>query len=261
MRTRFILLISLIAPLALHGQFKKIKTVEVSEDILTAYVDRPGDLYIATVTGQFQKFDKDGKLALVYKNNPAPELFDPRDGARLFAFYRSNRQYAYLNPSFDFNKSFVIDSAFVLEPWLVCASGDFNVWVLDGADATMRKINVNKGQVDAEVKLPASFDVKSIRSMREYQGMLFVLTDDAIMIYNSIGKAIKTINTKSAYVNFLGEEMYYLQDGKLRFVDLFTGDIRDQALPAPCTMALLTDERLYLIQQKSIDLFEVKPNK
>ena len=261
MITRFLLLIVLVVPFAAHGQFKKINTVEVSEDILTANVDRPGDLYITTVTGQFQKFDKDGKLALVYKNNPVPELFDPRDGARLFAFYRHDRQYAYLNPSFDFNKSFVIDSAFVAEPWLVCASGDFNVWVADAADATIRKINVNQGRVDAEAKLPATIDIKSVKLIREYQGYLFLLTDKAIIIYNSIGKAVKTINTTSSYLNFLGEEVYYLQDGKLRFMDLFTGEAREQILPATCVMALITDERLYLINQKTIDLFEVKPDK
>ncbi|HMG93817.1 MAG TPA: hypothetical protein VK589_27350, partial [Chryseolinea sp.] len=60
---------------------KKIATQSINESITYATVDRPGDLYIVTASGQIQKFDKDGKVTSVYKNNPAPTQFDPRDGS------------------------------------------------------------------------------------------------------------------------------------------------------------------------------------
>ena len=77
---------------------KKITTRSVNESIVYATVDRPGDLYIVTGSGQIQKFDKDGKVASVYKNNPSPTLFDPRDGSRLFAYFRSDQHFSFLNP-------------------------------------------------------------------------------------------------------------------------------------------------------------------
>src|SRR5690349_9026195 len=70
-----------------YGQSIKIKTVEVSDTIAYAYVDRPGDLYIVTLAGQLQHFDKDGRLSMFYRKGPSLSLFDPRDGARLFAYY------------------------------------------------------------------------------------------------------------------------------------------------------------------------------
>ena len=72
---------------------KKLTTRSVNESIVYATVDRPGDLYIVTSSGQIQKFDKDGKVASVYKNNPSPTLFDPRDGSRLFAYFRSDQHF------------------------------------------------------------------------------------------------------------------------------------------------------------------------
>src|SRR5687768_10207019 len=102
---------------------KKIKTLEISDTIVLAAVDRPGDFYLVTKAGQIQKFDKDGKLKVLLKHQGAPTLFDPRDGARLFAYYREGQQYDYYNPSFEITASYRIDPAFAIEPWLICPSG------------------------------------------------------------------------------------------------------------------------------------------
>jgi hypothetical protein len=254
-------LILVFIPVLSFAQFKKLKSWDVSEEILSCYVDRPGDLYVLTTGGQFLKYDKNGTLQVVYKHDPPPTLFDPRDGARLFAFYRNARQYAYLSPSFDVLDAIHIDSAFVTEPWLVCPSGDLNAWVIDSADGTLKKINARTGHVDVEVTLDASVPVTEIMSMREYQGFLFCNTKTSgIMLFNSLGKLIKILPDANVInFNFLGEELYYVRQGRLKFLDLFSAETLDITLPEPCKQALLTDERLYLLAGKTINLFEYNP--
>ena len=88
----------------------------IKGEITYAYVDRVGELYLMTTNNDIQKFDINGNLLSVYKKGPAPTLFDPRDGSRLFAFFRGDRSVAYLSPSLEINTSFNIDSAFVIDP-------------------------------------------------------------------------------------------------------------------------------------------------
>jgi hypothetical protein len=246
----------------IFSQQKKLKTVEVSDTIAYAYVDRPGDLYVITLGGQLQRFDKDGRLSNLYRKGPALSLFDPRDGARLFAYYRDKAQYDFLNPSFDVVSSYKIDSAFALNPWMVCTSGDYNVWVLDGSDWSLKKIDMRTGTIPVEVVLsvPAGKARTDIISMREYQNFVFVLDKkEGIMIYSSMGKYLRTLPVaKPRYFNFIGEEVYYLVGDKLKFMDLFTTETRELKLPVPADLALLTDERLFVIRKNVIDIFEVK---
>jgi hypothetical protein len=244
-------------PLISFSQFQKIKTREVSEEIVSVAIDRPGDLYLTSTSGQFQKFDKDGKVQVVHKNNPAPDLFDPRDGARLFAFYRTLRQYAFLDPSFNFLNAYKIDSAFVIDPWLVCASGDFNVWTIDAAAASLKKINPRTGKIEVDTKLDSSLKVTDLTYLREYQGFLFALQKEkGILIFNSMGKLLKTLPVPGiTYFNFLGEELYYISNAKVIFFDLFSAESRTIKLPQSCEFALLTDERLYLIEKKIVTFF------
>src|SRR5678815_4493641 len=76
--------------LSLHAVAqKKLISREVTDEIVFATVDRVGELYVVTKNGQIQKFDIDGKLISLYKNGPSPTLFEPRDGSRLFAYFRS----------------------------------------------------------------------------------------------------------------------------------------------------------------------------
>lgn len=262
MNTRLLSLIlaALSLGTATFAQPKKLKTVEVSDTIAAAAVDRPGDLYVTLRSGQNQRFDKDGKLLNLYRKDPAPTTFDPRDGARLFAFYRSGGYYDFLNTAFDIVGSYKIDSAFSLEPWLACTSGDYALWVLDASDWNLKKVNVPTGSVPVEVPLPPTIDrtKTDFIAMREYQSFVFVLNSKTgILVFNSMGKYIRTISAPNLkYFSFIGEELYYLQAGKLKFFDLFTTGTREQPLPTPADIALLTDERLYLIQGTSIEIYK-----
>jgi len=238
---------------------KKIKSLTVSDEVIYATVDRPGELYIVTKNGQIQRFDINGKLLSVYKNNPAPTLFDPRDGARLFAYFRHDQHYSFLNPSFDVTESHTIDSSLVIAPWLICISGDHNVWILDAADESIKKINVMTGTVDADLKIADTLfqEVASFTFMREYQGFLFLLNrEKGILIFNSIGKWLKTIGSPvMSYFNFLGEELYYTEGAKVKFFNLFTAETREMAIRQPGQFILLTDERIFTVQDFTLDFF------
>src|SRR5688572_11201366 len=127
---------------------KKITSREITDEIVFATIDRVGELYVVTRNGQIQKFDINGELISRYKNGPRPTLFEPRDGSRLFAYFREDRKIEYLNPSFEVSTTAIIDSAFVIDPWLACSSGDHNIWVLDAEDRTMKKISPRTSTVE-----------------------------------------------------------------------------------------------------------------
>jgi hypothetical protein len=247
-------------PLIASAQFTKIKSVEVSEDIAFASIDRPGDLYLLSDQGMIQKFSEEGILRTVHKTNPPPTLFEPRDGARLFAFYRNDRTYAFLTPSFEFSNVYKIDSAFVTDPWLACPSGETGLWCIDAVDGSLKKINTRTGNIEVDSKLNIN-DFASISTMREYQGFVFILVKGTgIMIFNSLGKFIRTIESKTIQsFNFLGEELYYNVGQSLMFFDLFSAETRTTKLPSTCTFAILSDTRLFLITGRNTDIYSFQP--
>lgn len=242
---------------------EKIKTLTLSDTIVGAAVDRPGDFYALTQSGQIQRFDKDGKLTLLYKTKEVPTIFDPRDGARLFAYYRSDQHYDYLNPSFDVTASYKIDPSFAIQPWLICPSGDHKLWILDNADNSLKRINVRDSEVEVEVVVDSALtgNPQAFKTMREYQNFVFLLNPQkGLYIFNSLGNHLRTVGGRGIEnFNFLGEELYYLQNGKLTFFNLFTTDTREMNIDPIYTDVLLTDERMVLFTPEKIDIFSFRP--
>lgn len=259
---RVSLLFYLLFPIVAFAQ-KKIASTPLNDNVVSATVDRVGELYLGTNGGQILKFNINGALLAVYKNGKQPNLFEPRDGSRLFAFFRNERRIDYLNPSFEVSHSYVIDSAFVIEPWLACSSGDYNVWVLDAADQSFKKINPRNSTIEVESSFPKELapDFTKITLVREYQGFLFFLdVEKGIHVFNGFGKWIKTFPVQRlTYFNFIGEELYLPKENRVVFYNLFSGEQREMPIAKPFLMALVTDERLFVIHSKSVDFFEFKP--
>lgn len=260
MRNPLVVLFSLLS-FCSHAQ-KKIASITLSDKIVLALVDRVGELYALTSGGQIQKFDINGNILSSYKREPRPTLFEPRDGSRLFAFFRDKRKIEYLKPSFELYDALIIDSAFVLDPWLACSFGDHNIIVVDAADNALKRINPRTSTVEVDVSLQGIVSKPAdIIYMREYQGFIFLLDQQkGIHIVSGMGRLIKTILVPNLpYFNFLGEELYYPINNDLHFLNLLSGEQRDIKLPKAFNFGLITDERLFLIQPNTVDFFEFKP--
>ncbi|NJM25451.1 MAG: hypothetical protein HC859_08135 [Bacteroidia bacterium] len=131
--------------------------------------------------------------------------------------------------------------------------------LLDSADMSLRKINLRTQKVLFEVRVSATSGSR-YTSIREYQSFIFLL-DEArgIYIYNSVGVLVRKIDAAGLrQFNFLGEELYYLQNGMLHFFDLFTAETRTLPLPAPADWVILTDEYLMLAHGKRISIHPVE---
>src|SRR5690606_9283471 len=97
--------------------------------------------------------------------------------------------------------------------------------------------------------------------MREYQNLLFLLDKyKGFRIYSTLGKYLKLIQIKElSWFNFIGEDLYYVSDDKLHFINLFTFETRAMQLPSTARFAVLTDERLFLVAPETIRIFTLKP--
>ena len=241
-----------------YGQ-KKIASIALTDTLSATAIDRPGDFYAVTRSGQIQKFTSGGRLLLLYKADTLPTLFDPRDGARLFIYYRDKQRYQFLNTSFNPLSSFQVDPAFAIQPWLICPSGEYKLWILDQADNSLKKVDARGAEVEVEVLVDPAIirDATDFIAMREYQGFVFLMNPSrGIDIFNTLGIHIRTLQTPGIRsFNFLGEDLYYLKGDKLVFFNLFSATSLTRDVPPGYQEALVTEDRLILFNPRQIDIF------
>ena len=234
-----------------------IATVDV-DNVQSAYVDRPGDLYILQKDNTLKKISAQGELVSTLTFQHSPTVFDPRDGARAFVYNRTTQRCSFYSD--ETKQEFVIEQHYAIEPALVCSSGDYHIWIVDRSDWSLKKVNLSQSKVVAESFIDQKQFSKAldILFLREYQNFLFILEKNSgILIFNGIGKQVKKIPvTGIDYLNFLGEELYYKKNGTIFFYDLFDASQRETPVDPACKFALLTDASTFLVYDSKVEIFK-----
>jgi len=233
---------------------KQVATFQLPDDVLFASVDRPGDLYVIMKNGDALKLDKNAKLIGKKKFNTLPTIFDPKDGTRAFAYYRDLQSIESIAPDLSFGDFTPLHPEFAVKAWLVCPSKN-EFWILDSADFSLKKTKNNGTSIAYESKFTTRRDPTY---MREYLNFLFVL-DKGIHVLNNLGKEIHMIDVDVRDFSFLGEELYYVSNGSLQLIDLYTTEKREIPLPHRSQFAFLTDDRMILVDGKKVEFFEFTP--
>jgi len=254
-------LILILAPCVSHGQSKKIASIKTSSEVVFAAIDRAGDFYVMLKSGDIQKYDKNGVLLGSYSHEGTPTLFDPSNAIRLLIYYKKGQQFSWLSPDLSVNPFQNVDPSLVIDPSLICPSGDQNMWMLDNADLSLKRVSLRDSRVLSEFSISDQFKENRFTLMREYQNFLFLLDPKTgITVYNSLGRLMRKIPTIGLInFNFLGEELYYTENAKIKFLDLFTAETRELTLPQPAQFVLLTDERMILSTTNLVEVFEFIP--
>jgi hypothetical protein len=249
----------------LHGfaQVSEIKTLAF-DTILFSGINPAGELYVMSEK-EILKFDKDGAInqSLTLPHAHTITSFDSWHLTQVVLYYRAEQKIEIYNPQLEPRISFTIDSSFAIEPYLVTSSTDEkSSWIFDAADISLKKVNPVTNQVFVDVIVSDLISsAHDVVSMREYQRFLFLQTNNSLLVFNAMGKKIRTIETPTgARFDFFGEEIVLLHKNTIQFINLFSSDQRQILLSKSFKKVLLTDDRFFGVTENTIEIFEFQPN-
>lgn len=242
---------------------KKINTVPL-KDIDHLAIDRLGNPYAVFTNLSISKYDTDGKFQGTFANSEKKSItqLEPWNPLRVFIYSKETQEIILLDRSLLQQEKIKIDASLGIEPLLASPSNNNSYWLLDGSDLTLKKIDYKNSEVTLEISLN-KFN-RSLSSdyvfLREYQNMIFLLDEKTgIEIYSIVGKQINKIEAAGlSSIGFLGQELYYLEDGNLKFYDLYTEETHQFSV-GNVKQVLATDERLILLKGEVMKVYEFKP--
>ncbi len=252
MKAAFILYTILVSASALAQSTITIQTTPIAH----IAVDRPGDFYIIDTQKKIKKYNPKGEVIAESTLEKIPSLFDPWSGVRLFTYYAESREIQYLDPTLSLQSMLLIDSAFAIEPFFACPSGEYNYWLLDKADFSLKKVLTRESKVQTEV-LVGDFlsSPENVLQFREYLNYVFILDKEkGILIFNQLGIKVKQLNAKTQSIGFYGEEFYYVENNELVFFDLYSAELKKIPLSEPLSELLLLQDKKVLIKDGKIEI-------
>jgi len=240
---------------------KKIKDIKF-KGVAQVSVDRLGNFFVVGKNGTIKKYDAQGKEIAALKHAQST-LIEPWFHPIIFLYNQKKQTITNYGRHFENARTTSLDPAWAIEPKLVCPTNDNKIWIYDGSDASLKKVNPLTQEVMSEFSIDTTHfkNAPHFIHLREYQSILFLLDPSlGIFIYSSIGKPIDLIKVPGLnYFNFFGEELYYLHEKNIILHDLFTEEERKIAVEGDFQFVLVTDERILLINQKKGSLYEFYP--
>ena len=245
---------------ATQAQPKKILELSPGE-ITNISVDRLGNFYLILKNSTIQKYNPNGEL-LAQSNifNEKTINVEAWNPLQVIVHTPDSFRYYVLDHELQNRKIVAIDSSFAISPHLLSPGYESSLWLIDGADFSLKRIeSLQKGlKYESKLQAPGWDDKPNLIQIREYQNLIFLLdSKSGISMFTSLGKLVRTIDERSIrYFNFMGEELYFLKDNKIILFDLYTEETRELKIDSDCKYALITDERLILVKSEKVEIFE-----
>jgi hypothetical protein len=235
---------------------KKVKEIKTGQ-IESVAIDRLGDFFLVFNNGEIKKYDANGKVLASLKGQKSPTLLEPWFHPRIFVYHQQGQTIDIYDRNFQNPDVQQLEPSIAIKPLLACPTNDNKILVLDGADFSIKKVNPSNNEVTAEFYVDSVQSKPNFVYMREYQNMFFLLDKNAgIVIYNTVGKKINQLKTDANNFGFFGEELYFLQEGKVVLFDLYTEKIRLVDV-GKGKFVLVSDERILLVKENGrVILFE-----
>lgn len=223
-------------------------------------VDRPGDFYTIDIQKNIKKYNPKGEVIAASTLPKMPTLFDPWSGVRIFTYYAATREIQYLDPTLSLHSILVIDSAFAIEPFLACPSGEYNYWVLDQADFSLKKIITRESKVQTEVLVGNDLtSPDAVLHMREYLNYLFILDKEkGIVIFNQLGIKINQKPVRTDSFGFYGEELYFFENNKVVLYDLYADSFKEMPFTITADGVILLQDKMVSVRENTIEITDFK---
>lgn len=244
--------------------WEKVKTIENTFPITAVSMDRYGLFYAANEQGNIYKYDSTGALLFTYSPPKKSDitLLEAWRNVNIFVFNRSFQEFVFLDRFMSPSTTNKIKSSTVGFARLATTSNDNNLWLIDETDFSLKKYNLNSGNIDLSTPLDLVLDpsVYEMNFMREYQNLVFLNDKNSgIFIFDNMANYKTKIPVKGlSMIGFYNDELYLQEGDSLTFINIYTYAERKESLPELGNFQYIvyTASRLYLFNEKSIYVFK-----
>src|SRR5258708_29765677 len=130
---------------------KKLREFPI-EEVSKAYMDRLGNFYLVSPSGEIKKYDTDGNFMKEFSNPQSASitLLEPWNPLRIFIYAKDRQEILFLDHNLEILQRTPIDASLAIEPCLAFPSIDNNFWLLDKADYSIKKVDFKTTRVMEE---------------------------------------------------------------------------------------------------------------
>ncbi len=238
-----------------------IDSVKISQPIAVS-IDRLGNYYTAHQNGTIKKYNSQN----LFENDFSPQqvgkpsLIEAWNPLRFFVYYEGLQEYIFLDRFMTSANRF--DLRGITEYCgLATVSADNNIWLVDLAEFGLKKYNTTYKQVTINTPFDLLLDPSSyeITHIREYQNLVFISdAKSGVFIFDNLGNFLRKLSSKGVrYFNFHQNNMYFLQDDQLKFIDIYTGKENAWSIKESFKFCLYDGTLVRLFGQKQMKIFRI----
>jgi hypothetical protein len=231
-----------------------------------ASLDRRGNLYVADGQDNVHQYGPDGQPLNVY-SPPLPghtAQLEAWNVSKIMAFYDDRQEIRLLDRFLAPITQLRLGDYFDGLVRVATLAPDDKLWLLNESDLTLRQFDPTPQRFGQTTPLDLIIgrSKPDFRFLRQYQNNLYLVDrNSGIYVFDNLGNYRKKLPfTGLTTVGFLGDELYYLADGALRFFQLYTLAERTQVLPsvpAGIRQALIGEQFAYLLTPTAVLVYKL----
>ncbi|MEO1049649.1 MAG: hypothetical protein AAFX87_03465 [Bacteroidota bacterium] len=244
-------------------ELQLIDSVQISSPQQVS-IDKLGNIYITDRRGNIDKYDSLGNHQLNFSPQKLGDvtIIEAWNPLRIFLFYADFQEYELLNRFLDTPIRYRLDEESVGFAQVGTVSNDNNIWLVDIASFELKKLDINTREIFINMPLDLILDPDNyeINYIREYQNILFI--NDArsgVLVFDNLGNYLRTIpKVDLTHFSFYLDDMYYIIDGNLAILNIYSNEESAIALPKDYVFGLKHRNRAYLMNDKQLDIYRLR---
>jgi hypothetical protein len=224
-------------------------------------LDPIGNLYVIA-DNQLLKFDGNGKPLQNFSDYRLGELrsADAGNAMKVLLFYPDMARIIVLGTQFAPQSTIELRNIGIIQPTLVCNSINNGYWIFDLQDFQLKKIDLNLQPVFTSGNLTQLTGNRVLPNyMTEYDHRVYLNNPETgILVFDQFGAYLKTLPIKGLKgFQLFGNEVFFLQEGRLKAMDLRLLNEREISLPDQQELRAvnLNDQRYYLLTNDSLNIY------
>ncbi|MBU2915322.1 MULTISPECIES: hypothetical protein [Reichenbachiella] len=225
-------------------------------------LDGKGAMYVTRTNGDLAKFTADGSLMLEYSplvNNRVQQI-DFNSQFKVYLFYQDFQETVILNRYLsapvkynyaDFGFGFVSD---------IAPDSQQTIWLVDMSSFSLIRIDPGRNEVLERRSLAQVLNQGSATDVviKNHDNRSYLIdSKQGVFVFDNLGNFLFELEVVADEIGFFRDELYYVNEGMLQFVNLYSQ--KKRALPLPKVASnkfRYFDGVLYLLEANGFKIYK-----